>query len=59
MSTASGAMRTGFERPLWHDAELTRLLPSKKVPLMRSTIFIISRAVRLVSLSSRSLAPCT
>ena len=33
MSIASGAVRTGLSRPLWHDAQLTRGLPSKKVAL--------------------------
>ena len=33
MSIASGGVRTGFARPLWHDAQLTRGLPSKNFAL--------------------------
>ena len=59
MSIASGGVRTGFALPLWHDAQLTRGLPSKKVALSLSTIFIMSRAIFFVSLSSESFCPCT
>jgi hypothetical protein len=54
---ASGAVRTGFDRPLWQDAQLTRGFPSKNVALSLSTIRIMSRAVFFVSLSSRSFCP--
>jgi hypothetical protein len=59
MSTASGGVRDGFECPLWHDAQLRRSLPSKNLLFTSATIFIISRAVFFVSLSSRSFCPCT